>query len=115
MSLELVEVTGLIVYASIMLLAAILFLVLGIAIYKGNTKLIHDYHQTHIKESERLDYGRAFAKGMFVICAALFISGIMAFFGAGALAASLMVLTAGTIVSIIMLVRVQKKFNGGVF
>ena len=49
-----------IAYSIIMFVTAGLFLILGIAIYKGNTKLIHDYHQTHVKESERQEYGRAF-------------------------------------------------------
>lgn len=33
-----------IAYSIIMFVIAGLFLILGIAIYKGNTKLIHDYH-----------------------------------------------------------------------
>ena len=36
------------VYSVIMFASAILFLALGIAIYRGNTKLIHEYHQSHI-------------------------------------------------------------------
>ncbi|MCH5204509.1 MAG: DUF3784 domain-containing protein [Oscillospiraceae bacterium] len=106
-----------IAYSMIMFVTAVLFLVFGIAIYKGNTKLIHDYHQTNIKESERQEYGRAFAKGMFAICATLLISGIIALFGveSAILVTSLFVLTAGLIVSIIILVKVQKKYNGGLF
>ena len=106
-----------IVYSIIMFVTAVLFLVFGITIYKGNTKLIHDYHQTNIEESEKQKYGRAFAKGMFAICATLLISGIIALFGEGSsiLATSLFVLTVGIIVSIIILVKVQKKYNGGLF
>ena len=106
-----------IAYSILMFAIAVLFLVFGIAIYKGNTKLIHDYHQTHIKESERQEYGRAFSKGMFAICATLIISGIVALFGEknAIIAASLTVLIAGLIVSFIILARVQKKYNGGFF
>ena len=104
-----------IAYSIFMFTIAVLSLMFGIAIYKGNTKLIHDYHQTHVKESERQEYGRAFAKGMFAICATLTISGIVALFGEeGALvAASLIVLFAGLIVSFIILAKVQRKYNGG--
>ena len=104
-----------IAYSIFMFAIAVLFLMFGLAIYKGNTKLIHDYHQTHVKESERQEYGRAFAKGMFAICATLTISGIVALFGEeGALvAASLIVLFAGLIVSFIILAKVQRKYNGG--
>ena len=106
-----------IAYSILMFAIAVLFLVFGIAIYKGNTKLIHDYHQTHIKESERQEYGRAFSKGMFAICATLIISGIVALFGEenAIIAASLTVLIAGLIVSFTILARVQKKYNGGFF
>ena len=115
--LEFVEATKMIAYSIIMFLTAILFLAIGIAIYRGNTKLIHDYHQTNIKESERQEYGRAFAKGMFAICTTLLISGIIALFGKEGLGvvASLIVLAAGLIVSMIVLVKVQKKYNGGLF
>ena len=104
-----------IVYSMIMFLAAILFLVIGIAVYRGNTKLIHDYHQTNVKESQRQEYGRAFAKGLFAICTTLLISGIVALFGKKdwVTTASYIVLAAGLIVSIMILVKVQKKYNGG--
>ena len=48
-----------IAYSILMFAIAVLFLVFGIAIYKENTKLIHDYHQIHIKESERQEYSFA--------------------------------------------------------
>ncbi len=104
-----------IVYSIFMFVIAAFFLIVGIDIYKGNTKLIHNYHQTHVKESERQEYGRAFAKGMFTICATLIISGIIALFGEEGtiIAASLIVLFAGLIVSFVILAKVQKKYNGG--
>lgn len=106
-----------IAYSIIMFVTAVLFFALGVALYKGNTKLIHDYHQTNIKESERQEYGRAFAKGMFAICATLLISGIIALFGEEGLivAISLFVLAVGIIVSVMVLVKVQMKYNGGLF
>lgn len=103
-----------IVYAIILFAAAVLFLALGIALYQGNTNLIHDYHQAAIQESERLAYGRAFAKGMFALCATLLVSGMIALVGK-TLAASLAVLFVGLIVSVIVLAKVQKKYNGGMF
>ena len=106
-----------IVYSIILFVTAVLFLAFGIALYMGNTKLIHDYHRTKIKESEQKEYGRAFSKGMFAICATLLMSGIIALIdneGWG-LGASLIVLAAGFIVSFIVLIKVQKKYNGGLF
>ena len=102
-----------IAYSVILFGIAILILALGISVYRGNTKLIHDYHQRNIKESQRQEYGRAFAKGMFAICATLLISGVIALFGN--VAAFGIALTAGLIVSVVVLVKVQKKYNGGLF
>ena len=104
-------------YSIVMFAVAVLLLVLGIAIYKGNTKLIHDYHQTRVKESERREYGRAFSKGMFTLSATFFISGIIALFGEEReiVLGSALVLIPGFIVSFIILAKVQKKYNGGFF
>ena len=57
-----------------MFLVAVLFTVLGIAIYKGKTDLIHDYHQT--KVTNKSAYGKAFGKAMLVIAAVMLLSGI---------------------------------------
>ena len=106
-----------IVYSIIMFATAVLFFFLGLSIYKGNTKLIHDYHQIRVKESERREYGRAFAKGMYVICATLISIGIVALFGeeGPVVTASLIVLFAGLSVSFVILAIVQKRYNGGFF
>ena len=106
-----------IVYIMILFLAAALFWILGFSVYKGNTKLIHDYHQTNVSEAQRQEYGRAFAKGLFVLGAALLASGIIALLGnsGSAVIASVIVLAAGILISVVILVRVQRKYNNGVF
>lgn len=106
-----------IAYSIIAFAIAVLAFAFGAAIYRGNTKLIHDYHQTNVKESQRPEYGRAFAKGLFVLCFTLLISGMIALFGKGNSLAvvSLIILFAGLIVSVIVLSKVQKKYNGGQF
>ena len=102
------------VYSIILFVVAVVFLVLGIAVYRGNTNLIHDYHQTNVKETERREYGRAFSKAMFAVFATLLISGIVALFGK-ILLVSFIVLGAGLIVSGVIFGTVQKKYNGGLF
>lgn len=104
-------------YSVIMFATAILFFVIGIAIRKGNTKLIHDYHQTNIEEPERIQYGREFSNGLFMISATLFVSGVTALFGDSDafFAASLIMLFVGLIISFIFLIKAQKKYNGGLF
>ena len=106
-----------IVYSIMLFLIAILIFAMGVLVYRGNTRLIHDYHQTKIKESEQQEYGRAFAKGMFSACVTFLISGIIALFGkrGSVTAISCLVLAAGLIVSLVILIKVQKKYNGGLF
>ena len=106
-----------IAFSVILFAVSALFLLLGILIRSGRTNLIHDYHQTKVKESEMRKYGKAFAKAMFCIAATMLTSGIIALFGEGApiLTAALTVLFLGLAVSFVMIGRVQKKFNGGIF
>ena len=100
------------VYSVIMILVAVLFAVVAIAIYRGKTDLIHDYHQT--KVTDKAAYGKAFGKSMFVITAALLLSGIIGLIDNFALFA-VAVLIIGLIVGIACIAAVQKKFNNGIF
>lgn len=104
-------------YSVIMFVVAGLILAIGISISRGNTKLIHDYHQTKVKETQRLDYAKAFAKGLFVLGAALALSGGLALLGdsKGIRTASLIVLFVGIAGSIAILLKVQKTYNRGLF
>ena len=106
-----------ILYAIIMFLSAALFFVLSTAIYRGKTDLINSYHQENIKEEDRLKYGRAFAQGLFVLAVSLLLSGAIPLFvrsSAGA-KGSLVILFGGILIALFMIVRTQKKFNGGIF
>ncbi len=60
-----------ITYSIIMFLTATLFGVIGVAIYRGKTNLIHDYHQTNV--TDKAAYGKSFGKAMFIISTALFL------------------------------------------
>ncbi len=104
-------------YSIILFVVALLFFVVGIAIYRGNAKLIHDYHQENIKESEKPKYCRDFSVGMFVLAATLLISGIIPLVSKEGpfLTASIVLLVSGLIVSVIIFIKVQKKYNGGLF
>ena len=104
-------------YSILMFVIAALFLVFGILIQKGNTKLIHDYHQTRVKEEDKREYGKAFAKAMYSIVLTLVLSGVVALFGETKtiVAASTIILLVGLIASFVLIVKVQKKYNGGMF
>ena len=104
-----------ILYSVILFLAAVPMGIISIAIYRGKTNLIHDYHQTNV--TDKAAYGRAFGKAMLVITASLIISGAIALFASTEMLAtiSLAALFVGLIVGITCIVAVQKKYNGGMF
>ena len=95
-----------------MFLVSVLFAVLGIAIYKGKTDLIHDYHQT--KVTDKSAYGKAFGKAMLVIATVMLLSGIIGLFK-NLLMLAVAILIIGLVVGIGCIVAVQKKYNKGVF
>ena len=100
------------VYSIIMFLVAALFTVLGIAIYKGKTDLIHDYHQTNV--TDKSAYGKAFGKAMLVIAIIMLLSGIIGLFeNLTILAVAILII--GLVIGIGFIVVVQKKYNKGVF
>ena len=102
-------------YSVIMFAGALLFFGVAVAIYRGNTNLIHSYHQTHVEEADKKKYGEAFSKGLFVLAIAMVFSGVIALFGetVPVVVLSVGVLLAGMAVSFLMLAKVQKEFNGG--
>lgn len=104
-------------YSVILFAVALIFLVLGILMYRGRTDLIIDYHQTRIRESDKKEYGRAFAKAMFGISLSMTASGVIALFGESKtiVLSSVAVLFVGLIVSIVRIAVIQNKYNGGIF
>ena len=99
-------------YSIIMFLVSALFTVLGIAIYKGKTDLIHDYHQT--KVTDKSAYGKAFGKAMLLIATVMLLSGITGLFEK-LLILAVAILIIGFVIGIGCIVAVQKKYNKGVF
>ena len=100
------------VYSISMFLVSALFTVLGIAIYKGKTDLIHDYHQT--KVTDKSAYGKAFGKAMLLIAAVMLLSGIIGLFEK-LLILAVAILIIGFVLGMGCIVAVQKKYIKGVF
>ena len=100
------------VYSISMFLVSALFTVLGIAIYKGKTDLIHDYHQT--KVTDKSAYGKAFGKAMLLIATVMLLSGIIGLFEK-LLILAVAILIIGFVLGMGCIVAVQKKYNKGVF
>jgi protein-S-isoprenylcysteine O-methyltransferase Ste14 len=96
-----------------MFLAAVPMGIISIAIYRGKTDLIHDYHQT--KVTDKAAYGKAFGKAMFVVSLAILLSGIVGLLGNAEKTAmiAVAVLFVGLAIGIACIISVQKKFNNG--
>ncbi len=103
------------VYSVVMFLTAVIFGALGIAVYRGKTQLIHEYHQSKVKDKEA--YGKAFGKGLLLMASAMLLSGILRLSGTGDSLAGLAVglLLLGLLVGIGYIIGVQKKYNQGIF
>ena len=104
-----------VLYSIIMFFAAVPMMKISIAIYRGKTDLIHDYHQT--KVTDHAAYGKAFGKAMLIVSVSLLLSGIIGLFGASEVMAmiAVAVLFVGLFVGIACIVAVQKKYNKGIF
>ena len=104
-----------IVYSVLMFVIAALFFGIAVSIYRGNINLIHSYHQKHVKETDRKDYGRSFSKGLFVLAASLILSGVAALFGetVPVVMISIGVLLVGMIIAFTVLAKTQTKYNSG--
>jgi len=93
-----------------------LLLILGVSIYKGNTKLINAYLKTRVKEDEKPKYGKAVSKGMFTLAFTFLINGTLALFREklGTSLILVAVLLVGLIVSTALFYSAQKRYNDGV-
>ena len=104
-----------IAYAVLMFALALVFLGIGIAIYRGKTDLIHEYHQENV--TDKAGYGKAMGKALMGIAAAMVLSGGIGLCGTSEIlthisAASLL---AGLFCDVLVIVYIQKKYNGGLF
>lgn len=96
-------------YSTIMIAAAIVLELMAVRIYRGGTELIINYHQSRVKPEERLRYARDFSKGIFCLSATLLITGVTAII-TKILISDIFLIT-GTVISVVILVRVQNRYN----
>lgn len=100
-----------ILYSVIMFVTAVILLIIGALVYRGRTSLIHDYHQTNVKD--KTAYGKAMGKALACISIPLVIAGTAALFVTSALPTLILIPSLGF--SLIPLFITQKKYNGGLF
>lgn len=94
---------------------AAIFIVVGILIFRGNTDLIHDYHQKNVKDFD--GYGKGMGKGIISIGVFFLIGAVvtLAVRCESGTIAGIIVSLSGFVMSLIYILKVQKKYNGGLF
>lgn len=104
-------------YSVLLFAVAAVFFGLSEALRRGHIGCIHEYHWKKVREEERPAYARAFARGLRGIACSLLLSGGVALAGeTKALAvASVLMLFLGMAASFRYLIRVQKRYHGGLF
>ena len=104
------------IYSIIMFAVAVLFFGIATAIARGDVELIASYHREHVDPEKVEEYGKAFSKPLYGICASLAVSGVIDLAcGAAAGRIAVWVLLAGLAASIIAIIVVQRRYNGGLF
>ena len=99
------------IYSIILFLTSLMFIILGISIYKGNIALIHSYHQENV--TDKVGYGKAMGKALIIFSLPLIISGVLALFIENSI--PVIILIVGMIVGFIPIIKTQQKYNGGMF
>lgn len=102
-------------YSILMFVISGIFLIFSLLIYKGNTNLIHSYHQTKVKD--KTAYGKAFGKALLVVAATPFISGVVGLLANTKTVAiiAVLLLILGIMAGFGCIFAVQKKYNQGSF
>ncbi len=99
------------IFSLILFLTSILFIILGVIIYKGHIELIHSYHRENV--TDKIGYGKAMGKALIIFSIPMLISGVIALFTESALPVVILIL--GMVVGFIPIIRAQRKYNGGMF
>ena len=103
------------VYSVIMLIVAAVLIAVGAATYGGRTGLIHSYHQQRV--TDKAGYGRAMGRAI-VLMGVFFALSVVPLFVSRSRAADMLsigLMTAGIVVSLILIVCAQIKYNKGIF
>ena len=98
-------------FSIILFLTSLMFIILGISIYKGHVELIHSYHQENV--TDKVGYGKAMGKALIIFSLPLIISGVLALFIENSI--PVIILIVGMVVGFIPIIKAQQKFNGGIF
>ena len=95
-------------YSIILFIISIIFIVVCILIYKGNTKLIHLNNQNNVNDTK--NYAKAFGKALLVYPLTMISSGLIAI-NENLIKFSVLFLIIGLLASTFLIYKVHKKYN----
>lgn len=101
------------IFSFVMFIAAILFLILGMLIFRGHVNLIHQYQQEKVKD--KTAYGKAMGKPIMGIGFFAFLSGLVTFIPNVPIFLAIGIFIIGFLICFYFIYKAQKKFNDGLF
>lgn len=98
----------------VMLLLGSLLLIIGLRIWKKEQiTLIHDYHYTKVSEHDKKPYTEMMGKACIIIGIGIFLTGIIDFITKTSY--GWICFGVCFVVGFGMIIKAQKKYNGGIF
>ena len=108
------------IISPVLLLLALLFFGFGIALYKGRTNLLHEYHRSRVSEEDLPTLGKLTGIGMMLIGGAIAAFGVL--FDLAVYTDTRVLLTVGTIIlfaglaaGIVIMLYAVIHYNKGLF
>lgn len=103
-----------IVMFGIMTFMGLIFMALGYLLWKKQRiTIVHSYHYTKVKESDKKDYTTQMGKGVVVMGLGMILTGIICWLTYSMY--GMFAFAVGFILGMMIILRAQKKYNGGVF
>jgi len=99
-----------IIYVVLMLAVGIAFGVLSAMIFRGRTDLIHDYHQTKVRDKK--GYAKAMGRALAILSVGCLSSALVSVFW---VKIAPILLIVGITISLVLMVAAQIKYNHGIF
>ncbi len=103
------------IYSFVMLLAGAALTAVGASVCRGKTELIHSYHQQRV--TDKAAYGRAMGRAI-VLMGVFFALSVVPLFVSRSRAADMLsigLMSAGIVVSLVLIICAQIKYNKGIF
>jgi len=101
------------VFAVSFYIVGALLLAAGIAVYKGKTAIIQNYHRKNVTDNK--NYGIAMGKAISAMGLSAFVTATLSFLGDAFLMVGTVLFLVVMVVMMVIVYFIQKKYNGSMF